>query len=82
MAWGRWCDEHYLVAASQPTRGVTVSTVFLGLDHSFVPGSAPVLWETMIFGGDDDGYQERYTSRAAAVAGHTRAEAIARGERV
>ena len=29
---------------------VTVSTVFLGVDHSFGDGS-PMLFETMIFGG-------------------------------
>lgn len=29
----------------------TVSTVFLGLDHSFAEGADPILWETMVFGG-------------------------------
>lgn len=56
--------------------GVRVSTVFLGLDHSFGAGP-PVLWETMIFGGDHDEYQERYTSYEDAVEGHARACAIA-----
>lgn len=32
-----------------------VSTVFLGLDHSFEPGGEPVLWETMVFKPDPDG---------------------------
>ena len=49
--------------------GVTVSTVFLGLDHNFA-GTMPVLWETMVFGGPDDQYQERYRSHAEALAGH------------
>lgn len=26
-----------------------VSTVFLGLDYGFIPGQAPLLWETMAF---------------------------------
>lgn len=38
---------------------VVVSTVFLGLDHGFLQG-APILFETMIFGGEHDGAQERY----------------------
>ncbi len=51
---------------------VLVSTVFLGIDHSFM-GGPPVLWETMIFGGPHNDYQERYTSRAAAEVGHMEA---------
>jgi hypothetical protein len=26
--------------------------VFLGIDHQFVPGGPPVLWETMVFADD------------------------------
>jgi hypothetical protein len=48
---------------------VLVSTVFLALDHSFGEGP-PVLWETLVFGGPLDGEMDRYTSRAAALAGH------------
>jgi hypothetical protein len=50
--------------------GIQVSTVFLGLNHSFGHIGPPVLWETMIFGSEFDGEQERYTSRSAALAGH------------
>ena len=49
---------------------VRVSTVFLGLDHSLTLDGPPVLWETMVFGGDNDQYQQRYTSRAEAIEGH------------
>jgi hypothetical protein len=53
---------------------VRVSTVFLGLDHSWIPGGNPVLWETMIFGGEhDQAYQERYTSYEDALEGHQKA---------
>jgi hypothetical protein len=41
-----------------------------------LPGGPRVLWETMIFGLDDDSYQERYTSREAALEGHARAVEI------
>jgi hypothetical protein len=56
---------------------VTVSTVFLALDHSFGDGP-PVLWETMVFGGPADMDQQRYTSREAAEAGHVEAVTWAR----
>ena len=49
--------------------GVCVSTVYLGSDHGWDEGP-PVLWETMIFGGECDEHCERYTSQRAAVAGH------------
>lgn len=78
MAWARWFeanDDRRVVA--QDTVGVVmVSTVFLGLDHAWGHGR-PLLWETMIFGGAHDRYQERYASRAEAVAGHARALALA-----
>ena len=59
----------------------SVSTVFLGLDHRFSgDGDTPVLWETMIFGGDNDEYQQRYTSHDDAVVGHQKAVAIVKAE--
>ncbi len=51
---------------------IEVSTVFLVLDHGW-NGTAPVLWETMVFGGPDDMEQRRYSSREAAEAGHAEA---------
>lgn len=49
-----------------------ISTVFLGIDHSFGEGNIPVLFETMVFGGKHDGHQDRYTNYEAARAGHDR----------
>lgn len=51
---------------------VSVSTVFLGLDHSW-SNKGLILWETMIFGGINDQYQERYNSYEDALEGHQRA---------
>ena len=51
---------------------VFVSTVFLGLDHSW-NNKGLILWETMIFGGINDQYQERYNSYEDALEGHQRA---------
>lgn len=57
---------------------VFVSTVFLGLDHGWYgdkekPDYKPVLFETMIFNGEYDGYQDRYTSYNDALKGHQEA---------
>ena len=71
---GEWLDKNLKrKAVKQEYIGdVYVSTVFLGLDHSF-KSDKPVLWETMIFGGDHDQYQERYTSYEDAFEGHQKA---------
>lgn len=56
---------------------VQVSTVWLGLDHSFGIGDKPLIFETMIFGGIHGGYQERYSTEEEAQEGHRKAVAIA-----
>jgi hypothetical protein len=49
-AWGQWFQNaDRRVAYTDVTNNVSVSTVFLGMDHSF-RNSAPVLFETMVFG--------------------------------
>lgn len=49
----------------------SVSTVFLGFDHNHSDVSfAPVLWETLVFGGPLDGEGQRYSSYDAAIEGH------------
>jgi hypothetical protein len=57
---------------------VEVSTVFLSFDHGSGDGP-PLLFETMIFGGEHADYQERYSTRAEALAGHLRAVEMVRG---
>lgn len=80
LAWGKWMQEgDRRVARDELPDSVSVSTVFLGLDHSFGSGP-PILWETMIFDGPHDMYQDRYSSREEALAGHAKAVAIAKGE--
>jgi hypothetical protein len=49
---------------------VCVSTIFLGIDHRHFGKGAPILWETMVFGGVLDGEMQRYTSKEAALRGH------------
>jgi hypothetical protein len=56
---------------------VEVSTVWLGLDHSFGSGP-PLFWETMIFGGQYDEYEWRHPSREAAFAAHDQIVAAVR----
>lgn len=41
--------DPYRVAATELGDGRHVSTVFLGLDHQWLPGGPPLLFETMVF---------------------------------
>lgn len=64
---------------------VMISTVWLGLDHSFGFGNGPpLIFETMIFDSEDeelDNYQERYSTEERAIEGHERAIALVKGKK-
>lgn len=62
--------------------GATVSTVFLMHDHNWHLDGLPILFETMVFGGDMDGYQERYSSYDEAIEGHKRICEMAEGREI
>lgn len=51
--WGRWFQTHDRHVAVEAIGGYRISTVFLGIDHSFGRG-LPILFETMIFNPDGD----------------------------
>jgi hypothetical protein len=70
MTWARWFETaDRVVAKTRIGDDAEVSTIFLGLDHSFGSGP-PLIFETMVFGGPLDQEQERYSTRAEAEAGH------------
>jgi len=76
VAWGRWLErgaKARTVAKTEAVPGVEVSTVFLGLDHRWFDGGPPLLFETMIFGGHHDGYQERCSTWEQAEEQHATA---------
>ena len=79
VRWANWFELNERHVACDNIKGVRVSTVFLGINHNWSEGP-PVLWETMIFGGEHDEYQRRYTSRADAEAGHNEALALVLAE--
>jgi len=68
LSWASWFKSQNRIIASKMIDGITISTVFLGIDHGF--GGKVMLFETMIFGGDHDDYCERYSTWEEAEAGH------------
>ena len=68
--WADWfgkANRH--INKTKITGEINVSTVFLGIDYSF-GSDIPLLFETMIFGGEHDQYQERYATWDEAEKGH------------
>jgi hypothetical protein len=68
LEWGRtFCGPEKFLARDA-VGGVTVSTIFLGIaSNIFGP---PLLFETMVFGGQHDRAQNRYETYDEALAGH------------
>jgi hypothetical protein len=52
FAWGRWMEKNKscIRVAETLIRGYRVSTIFLGIDHNWVEGNDPLLFETIVFG--------------------------------
>jgi hypothetical protein len=69
LYWEQWFEEIENRRVAETHVGdVKISTVFLGIDHGF---HRKHLWfETMVFGGDYDGYQRRYETWNEAASGH------------
>ena len=72
IKWGTWFESaDRTVAKIQVTDEIDVSTVFLGLDHNWGDGP-PILFETMVFGGELDEEGARYATWDEAEKGHDR----------
>ncbi len=69
LEWGRKFEVQDRVVGHDVVGDVRVSTVFLGLDHSWGDGP-PLLFETMVFGGEFDGEMERCSTWEEAEVQH------------
>jgi hypothetical protein len=71
MTWARWFETADRCVRLTEQDDVVVSTVFLGLDHSW-GDHKPELFETMVFINGSSGDMERYSTWDEAEAGHDR----------
>lgn len=79
LEWAKWletADSKRQVDFTVIDTGEEVSTVFIGLDYRFLGDGPPLLFQTMVFGGDFDGEQWRYSTWDEAEAGHKRMVAM------
>jgi len=70
IKWGKWFEENSRRVAFTELNGAKVSTVFLALDHNYSDEGPPILFETMVFGGELDDEMERCSTWDEAVAMH------------
>jgi hypothetical protein len=70
--WAEWFEnfENRKIDRTDLDDGVYVSTVFLGLDHNFSGHDLPILFETMVFGGQYTNKGCRYSTLGEAKNGH------------
>jgi len=74
VKWAKWWSKNSRIVARNTAKmklggkeigEITISTVFLGVDHS-LSGDRPILFETMVFGGPIDGEMDRCSTWEAA----------------
>lgn len=66
LTWATWFESHNRNVAKTDMNGIRISTIFLGLDHNHFQKGPPLLFETMVFGGEHDGDMARCSTYAQA----------------
>ena len=70
IEWATRFGQDNRVVAKTEHGGITVSTVFLGIDHNLGSYGPPLLFETMVFGGLRDGQTYRCSTYLEAERTH------------
>lgn len=70
LEWAKTFETLDRHVGSDEIGEVRISTVFLGLDHNWFGEGPPLLFETMIFGGPHNDYQERCSTWDEALIQH------------
>ena len=69
IEWGKWMETANRRVARETFGYSDVSTIFLGIDLHHGDGP-PLLFETLVFGGDLSDEMDRYSTWDEAVLGH------------
>lgn len=69
LEWGKMMQNNEARrVAFNKIREIDISTVFIGLDHAIY--GSPMIYETMVFGGEMDQETYRYSTWEEAEQGH------------
>ena len=78
LTWAGWFADHdRVVVQTELPDDIFVSTVFTAIDLGRL-NSAPMLFETMIFGGSSGGFVQKYSTWEEAEVGHAEILALMR----
>jgi hypothetical protein len=80
LTWAMWYERADRTVARTEINNIIVSTVFFGLDFSLGDENVPMLFETMILGGELDGSKVRCSTWEQAEQLHERYVAMVRAE--
>lgn len=69
LKWGKWFESSDRIVKKTKFNDISISTVFLGIDHQYFAGP-PLLFETMVFGGELNMECTRYSTWEQAEKGH------------
>jgi hypothetical protein len=72
ITWIKFFKNFDRIVKQEDIGNTKISTVFLGIDHNFGKGK-PLLFETIIFGGEHDQYQDRCSTWEQAEKMHQKA---------
>jgi hypothetical protein len=74
MRWSRkrGGSASQTLALTRVSPTVDISTIFICIDHRHFGEGRPIVFETLVFGGQLDGEMERYTTYGKALDGHER----------
>jgi hypothetical protein len=70
--WTLWYEHANRIVKQERIGELEVSTVFLGLDHRFLGEGPPILWETRVFGSEEEMIDRCAGNREQAEAMHER----------
>ena len=70
MEWLDFFSSGERVLGFSRVNGIRISTIFMGLDNSFGAAPEPLVFETMIMGGDNHGYIKRCATYDEAIVLH------------
>lgn len=71
LMWAKLIESNdHVVACEFVFEHVQVSTVFMGIGFMIGKNKSPLLFESKVFGGDNDGFNRRYRTWDGAAAGH------------
>jgi hypothetical protein len=68
--WCQWYEKAHCSIDWAGNAELYVSTIFLGLNRNWFGEGPPILFETMVFGGEYNELTFRYSTYDEAIAGH------------